>query len=194
MFKWIRKNMCCCVSLGKKKYKINKSVKSANSTNPIQTESSRLNNNDNYNDNNYTNTNIKYLQNISYKETEIFIPQIRFAKVIKVYDGDTITVASRLPFDTSPIYRFSVRLRSIDSPEIRSESKKECVLAIKSRDALSNLINGKIIELRNHGKEKYGRLLADVYYNDIHINKWMLDNKYAVKYDGGKKIRGCDWD
>ena len=42
MFKWIRKNMCCCVSLGKKKYKINKSVKSANSTNQIQNKNTKL--------------------------------------------------------------------------------------------------------------------------------------------------------
>jgi endonuclease YncB( thermonuclease family) len=127
------------------------------------------------------------LQNITYKETELFIPQIKFAKVIKVYDGDTITVASKLPFNKSPIYRFSVRLRSIDSPEIKGVNKIECDLAIAARDALHKLIYGKIIELRNNGKEKYGRLLADLYYNDIHINKWMVDNGYAVKYDGGKK-------
>jgi len=138
--------------------------------------------------------NNSYLENIDYKETTIFIPQIRFAKVIKVYDGDTITVAAKLPFKESPIYRFSVRLRSIDSPEIKGESEKECKLAIRSRDALHNLIFGKVIELKNNGKEKYGRLLADVYYNDIHINKWMVHNGYAVKYDGGKKIRGVDWD
>jgi micrococcal nuclease len=135
-----------------------------------------------------------YLKDCVYKDTQIFIPQIKFAKVIKVYDGDTITVAAKLPFNTSPVYRFSVRLRSIDSPEIRGESKKECDLAIQSRDALHNLIFGKIIELKNNGKEKYGRLLADIYYNDIHVNKWMLDKGYAIKYEGGKKIRGGDWD
>lgn len=135
-----------------------------------------------------------YLKKITYKETQAFIPQIRYAKVIKVYDGDTITVAAKLPFDKSPIYRFSVRLRSIDSPEIKGDSKKERELAIQARDALHALIFGEIVELKNNGKEKYGRLLADVYYNDIHLNKWMVDNNYAVKYDGGKKIRGDDWD
>ena len=168
MIKWIRKNISCCIPI--KKYKENKE------------------NNGGFISNNL------YLENITYKETNIFIPEIRFAKVIKVYDGDTITVAAKLPFNESPIYRFSVRLRSIDSPEIRGKSAKECKLAIKSRDALQNLILGKIIELKNNGKEKYGRLLADVYYNDIHINKWMVDEGYAVKYDGGKKIRDVEWD
>ena len=137
-------------------------------------------------------TDNSYLKDITTKDTEIFIPQIIYAKVINVYDGDTITVASKLPFKSSPIYRFSVRLRSIDSPEIKGESKKEYELAIKSRDALHGLIFGKIIELKNNGKEKYGRLLADIYLDGIHINKWMLDNKYAVEYDGGKKHKVWD--
>ena len=128
-----------------------------------------------------------YLQDITYKDTIPFIPPIAYCKVIKVYDGDTITVASKLPFRGSPLYRFSVRLASIDSPEIKGGSAKECASALKSRDALHNLIFGKIIELRNNGKEKYGRLLADVYLNDLHVNQWMLDNKYAIQYYGGKK-------
>ena len=194
MFIWARKNIFCCFPVCKIKYKKNNKIYNINKLENTD-KSNLINNiNNNNNINNINNINISYLQNISYKETHIFIPQIRFAKVIKVYDGDTITVAGKLPFDNSPIYRFSVRLRSIDSPEIRGESKKECELAIKSRDALHNLIYGKIIELKNNGKEKYGRLLADIYYNDIHINKWMVDNNYAVKYDGGKKIRGYDWD
>lgn len=172
MIKWIRKNMCCFSN--KKKREIYRKKERGETSVFISNNS--------------------YLKNITYKETDIFIPQIKFAKVIKVYDGDTITVASKLPFNESPIYRFSVRLRSIDSPEIRGKSEKECKLAIKSRDALHNLIFGKIIELKNNGKEKYGRLLADIYYNDIHINKWMVDEGYAVKYDGGQKIRDIDWD
>jgi endonuclease YncB( thermonuclease family) len=143
--------------------------------------------NERYND-------ISYLDNITYKDTVAFIPPIMYAKVIKVYDGDTITVAAQLPFIGSPIYRFSVRLAHIDSPEIRGGSKMETRLAIVSRDALHKLIFGKIIELKNNGKEKYGRLLADLYYDGLYINQWMLDNKYAVMYDGGKKIKPVEWD
>ena len=35
--------------------------------------------------------------------------------------------------------------------------------------------------------EKYGRLLATVYLNNINMNEWMLTNNYAIPYDGGKK-------
>jgi endonuclease YncB( thermonuclease family) len=67
----------------------------------------------------------KYLETISYKETLPFVPPITYGKVIKVYDGDTITIASKLPYDNSPIYRFSIRLLGIDSPEIKSKTPTE---------------------------------------------------------------------
>lgn len=164
MLKWARRHICCCLPRRNKK-------------------------------NIYVNgEDTLYLKNITYKDTTIFIPTIRFVKVIKVYDGDTITVAAKLPFDAAPIYRFSVRLRSIDSPEIKGATKKECDLAIQARDALHTLVFGQIVELRNNGKEKYGRLLADVYYKELHVNQWMVENGYAVWYDGGKKVRAGEWE
>ena len=180
------RNLCCCskrsiedisnkdtdskdIYSKKKSYKINSKLKYKN-----------ININANSSD-------IKYLENILYIDTTPFIPPIVYCKVIKVYDGDTITVASRLPFEGSPIYRFSVRLAGIDSPEMRGGSELETKKAIEARDALYHLIFGNIIELRNNGKEKYGRLLADLYYKGLHINKWMIDNNYAIEYYGGKK-------
>lgn len=65
-----------------------------------------------------TPTKEKYLETINYVDTIPFVPPITSGKVIKVYDGDTITIASKLPYDHSPIYRFSVRLLGIDSPEM----------------------------------------------------------------------------
>ena len=46
---------------------------------------------------------VNLLQNIEYRDTTPFIPPIQYGKVIKVYDGDTITIASVLPHTTSPI-------------------------------------------------------------------------------------------
>jgi endonuclease YncB( thermonuclease family) len=60
----------------------------------------------------------KYLETVAYHDTIPFIPPITSGKVIKVYDGDTVTIASKLPYDNSPIYRFSIRLLGIDSPEM----------------------------------------------------------------------------
>jgi hypothetical protein len=127
------------------------------------------------------------LDGVSWNSCVPFVPPVHGGKVIKVYDGDTITLATRLHYDANTIYRFSVRLRGIDSAEIKGKTEKEKHLAILARDALMAKILGHIVELRNVSTEKYGRLLADVYFGDLHINGWMLENGYAVPYDGGTK-------
>jgi endonuclease YncB( thermonuclease family) len=135
----------------------------------------------------HMNKNLDYLDKISYENTKPFVPPITSGKVVKVYDGDTITIASKLPNTEDPIYRFSIRLSGIDSPEIKGKTIKEKELAKKSRDSLANLIEGKIVTLKNISTEKYGRILADVFLDDLHVNVWMLQHNYAIKYDGGKK-------
>jgi len=111
--------------------------------------------------------------------------------VIKVYDGDTITIATKLS-DKSPMYRFSVRLAGIDGPELRTHNENEKKHAILSRDALSNKIMGKVIICKNVSLEKYGRILADVYSEDLHINEWMKTN-YCVEYQGKAKEKPAEW-
>jgi endonuclease YncB( thermonuclease family) len=51
-----------------------------------------------------------------------------------------------------------------------------------------------MVDLKNVSTEKYGRILADVYVDHVNINKWMLENKLAVPYDGGKKTRPPEWE
>ena len=137
---------------------------------------------------------VNNLQYADWDNTAPFVPPVTRGKVIKVYDGDTITIASKLPYKSSEIYRFSVRLRGIDSPEIKSKSPVEKELAMNSKMSLSNVILGQMVDLKNVSTEKYGRILADVYVDHVNINKWMLENKLAVPYDGGKKTRPPEWD
>jgi len=139
------------------------------------------------------NDDLNYLNNIDYSKTTQFIPPITIGKVIKVYDGDTITIASKLPNNDFPIYRFSVRLRGIDSAEIKGKTMTEKQIAIFARDELHKLIFGKIVHLKDIATEKYGRMLADVYLDDINVNNWMLENRLAIPYDGGTKIRPDEW-
>uniref|UniRef100_A0A6C0EUE9 TNase-like domain-containing protein n=1 Tax=viral metagenome TaxID=1070528 RepID=A0A6C0EUE9_9ZZZZ len=138
------------------------------------------------------------LPTIEWKDTQAFIPPICEGQVIKVYDGDTITIAAKLPYNDSLLYRFSIRLNGIDSPEIKGHSEDEKTAAQVSKRALENLILHKYVVLKNKSTEKYGRILADVYIvyekNDkLHLNKWMLDNRYAVEYDGGTKKAPKSW-
>ena len=62
-----------------------------------------------------------------------------------------------------------------------------------AKSFLSEMIN-KIVTLRNVGLDKYGRLLADVYFQERHLNKEMIDNGFAVKYEGGTKIVPACWE
>jgi endonuclease YncB( thermonuclease family) len=127
---------------------------------------------------------------IKWEDTVEFTFPITGGRVIKVYDADTITIASKLPYDQSPMYRLSVRLNGIDTPEIKGKgiSDEEKESAKLARDYVSNLALNKFVRLENIQSEKYGRILADVYIGDIYLNELLVKERYAVKYDGGTRF------
>ena len=133
------------------------------------------------------------MENIHWNDTIEFTYPITGGHVIKVYDGDTITIASKMPYETSPLFRFNVRLNGIDTPEIKSKNEKEKIHAKKARDSLSQLIMNKHVTLQNVKNEKYGRILADVYLGELHLNKWMIDQSFGVAYDGKTKQAPLYW-
>ena len=175
--------------LSDNKINTNTSINSNTNTIPIILESS----NDKMNDATFDSLFPSKIRVIEWKDTIPFVAPVLGGRVIKVYDGDTITIASKLPYDASPLYRFSVRLNGLDAPEIKSKNNEEKIAAINVREILSELILHKYVHLENIQTEKYGRILADVYIENLHINKYLLDNKYAVPYDGGKKIIPENW-
>jgi endonuclease YncB( thermonuclease family) len=132
---------------------------------------------------------------IRWEDTVEFTFPITGGQVIKVYDADTITIASKLPYDSSPLYRLSVRLNGIDTPEIKGKdiSDEEKDSAKIARDFVSNLLLNKYIRLENVESEKYGRILADVYLDNVHVNALLIKERYAVRYDGGTKIKPKSW-
>jgi micrococcal nuclease len=132
---------------------------------------------------------------IKWEDTTEFTFPITGGKVIKVYDGDTITIASKLPYNESPIYRLHVRLNGIDTPEMKGKgvSDEEKEAAKQTREIVYNLVFNKFVRLENIQNEKYGRILADVYIGDINLNEFLIKEKYAVKYDGGTKIKPTSW-
>ena len=136
----------------------------------------------------------KYLQDINYHDCKRFVPDVQYAKVVKVYDGDTITVACKYPKNSNKLYRFSVRLAGIDAPEMNADSLIERVEANISKEQLHHLLYNEIVLLDNVRIEKYGRLLADVYIRDLHVNNWLLENNYAVPYFGGAKNKKLNID
>ena len=117
----------------------------------------------------------------------------RCVKYLKNYDGDTLTVS--IP-DTHPLFgdRISVRVVGIDAPE--KNGKKPCEKA-RARDAqrlIENLLrNAKSIELRNVDRDKYFRVLAEVWADGKSISELLIKNKLAYPYDGGRKPASVDW-
>lgn len=134
-----------------------------------------------------------YLDTISYKDTIPYIPPIISGKVVKVYDGDSITIATKLPYNSSPIYRFSVRINGIDCPEMKTRNQNEQICAIMAKQTVYDIAFNKIVYLKNVSLEKYGRILADVFVDDISIGELLCQCKLAVKYDGGTKNSPEDW-
>ena len=130
---------------------------------------------------------------IEWKDTIPFVPCLKGGQVIKVYDGDTITIASSLPIPNAPMYRFPVRLRGIDAPEMKGKNEDEKRAARISQKALESLVLHKNVTLKNVETEKYGRILADVFFYDVNLSEFMLKNNYAVKYDGGTKKSPDSW-
>ena len=118
---------------------------------------------------------------IEYDDTIPFVPEFSKCKVIKVYDGDTITVAAYLK-GQKQCYRFSVRLRGIDSPEIKTHNDGEKLAAIKSRDSLSGKILNEIIYLENIVKslQKQGH----PEYDDEILKEEIEDNELGIISDG----------
>lgn len=132
---------------------------------------------------------------IHWEDTCVFTIPIECGRVIKVYDGDTITIASKLPIKKSPIYRFSVRLNGIDTPEMKGSNitDDEIIAAQQAKEFVSKLVLNKYVRLENVQNEKYGRILADVYIGDIHLNQLLIKERYAVVYNGGTKIKPASW-
>ncbi len=128
-------------------------------------------------------------------------------KVVNVYDGDTLRVKLKLH---KPV-QYSCRLIGIDAPEMKPKKKDythngvcdeegrnaEKVAAKQSRDALLDMVGGKVVWAVFGKMDKYGRPLVTLYTrrgfrgrkNSTNINQWMLDNDYAVPYDGGTKTK-----
>jgi endonuclease YncB( thermonuclease family) len=130
----------------------------------------------------------KISKNLDFKDLSNFYPDIKKGRVIKVYDGDSITIASRVnQLKNDTIYKFNIRLNRIDSPEIRTNNIIEKEYAIKIRDLLSEKIMNKMVNIKILKTDKYGRYLAEISYKKININNWLLEHNYAIEYNGSTK-------
>jgi micrococcal nuclease len=109
------------------------------------------------------------------------------AKVVNIYDGDTMTLDVDLGFGVW-LAKQKVRLLGIDTPEIRGNERADGVFV---RDYLRALLpvgeTVKIQTFKSSNKGKYGRWLAVVYMqmqNEwLNINEHLLDQGMAKIYE-----------
>ena len=108
-------------------------------------------------------------------------------KYINNYDGDTVK------FDIKGVHpligkKINVRIKGIDTPEIKTKDKCEKDKGRNARRLVKNLLkNAKKIELKNIERDKYFRILSDVYYDGKLLSDILLKNKLAYRYNGGRK-------
>lgn len=114
------------------------------------------------------------------------------AKVVSVYDGDTITIIFKYKFD---YVKWKCRLLYVDTPEIKSNCELEKQYAITVRNILRDKILNKTLKIRCGGFDKYGRLLIEIFDDNgiSSINHWLITNNYAFEYDGKTKKSWKDY-
>jgi len=108
------------------------------------------------------------------------------------YDGDTCyLLVPQLP---EKLRKMSVRIKGIDTPEIKGECDKEKELALKARDFANKVFrSAKDIEFKDLEWDKYGgRLLSNVYLDGHLYSKLIMIQKLARPYDGGTKKGWCN--
>lgn len=91
-------------------------------------------------------------------------------KVIKITDGDTIVVLNEKN------EQIKVRLEGIDCPESSQD------FGTQAKKATSDLCYGKTVRVEQSGTDRYGRMLAFVYIDDVCINKDLIKQGMAWHY------------
>lgn len=116
--------------------------------------------------------------------------------VTRVVDGDTVDVDVDLGFGMT-YKKQRVRMVEIDTPESRTRDLEEKFYGKQSKYFLESLLMGKEVQLVSHDKGKFGRILGELFIDDVpediivnaegSINKMMIDNYHAVPYFGQSK-------
>ncbi len=82
-------------------------------------------------------------------------------QVLSIYDGDTMTVRCQGE-------KIKVRLYCIDAPEMGQEPWGR-----EARDTLRDLV-GLIVDVRDRGHDRYGRIVGEVWSADVNLNLEMV--------------------
>ena len=107
----------------------------------------------------------------------------------RCYDGDTCTFTIKA---LHPLIgeKINVRIRGIDTPEIRGKCEAEKNQAKVARDFLWNLLsNASRIDLVDAERGKYFRIIATVRADGVDVVSLMIEKGPGRPYQGGRGAR-----
>ena len=113
-------------------------------------------------------------------------------KINKVLDGDTVDIDLDLGFNIV-LTGQRVRMAGIDTPESRTKDQEEKNRGMLSKKKLSEKLPvgswQKVQTLKSENvDDKFGRILGIFIMEDgKSLNQWLIDNNYAVLYQGENK-------
>ena len=96
------------------------------------------------------------------------------------YDGDTCTT----------IDGEKIRLACIDTPELKGK-KANPIKAKEARDFLNQLVSNKKVSIRRITKDRFGRTVAELFKNDINVQKLIIEKEYGKIYE--RYAYQCEW-
>lgn len=115
-------------------------------------------------------------------------PDIARAHVLSVQDGDSFKAEITVWIDQTVVE--SVRLRNVDTPELKGRCAAERWAAQIAKQYLANAIEGKTVDLTQIGREKFGRVLSVVLIDGRDIGAEMVTKGMAREYDGKTERKG----
>jgi len=127
--------------------------------------------------------------------TNVALAKPRDYPVTRVVDGDTVEF--KAPFLIEELgTTLKLRVLGVDTPEKGKAAKcdKEEQMSLRAKLFTEQQIsNGKKIQVEIKKWDKYGgRVLGDVLIDGKSLSKMLIDNKYAVSYNGkGAKHDWC---
>jgi len=113
------------------------------------------------------------------------------AKVLRVIDGDTIVLRAHVWLGQT--IETIVRIRGIDTPEMKGKCEFERQKAEEAKIFLEKMTNGKDIFLANVSYDKYGgRVVAAIKTkDDKDLSAEMINKGLAREYQGKTKQGWC---
>ncbi|WP_076414919.1 thermonuclease family protein [Shewanella sp. UCD-KL12] len=108
---------------------------------------------------------------------------VRVESVKNVYDGDTFRA-----FFPGHTKDFPIRVKGVDTPEIRGQCVSEKEAAIAARDfTRAYLSSAKEILLTEVGKDRYDRVLAVVWVDGVDLANVLIDNGLGREWRGRRE-------